>query len=70
METFDSEDVWVLNDEYGSTLYTRGISQPGQTEAVVIGGTGCYEGAKGSVLSEVSSSESDGEWFNYDLDNV
>ena len=68
---FDSVDTWEISDANGyyGTLISRGVTGVG-TASVVVGGTGCFEGAGGTVLSEVYYEEDDSEWWKYNLSNV
>mmetsp|Transcript_4941 Transcript_4941/g.6423 ORF Transcript_4941/g.6423 Transcript_4941/m.6423 type:complete len:161 (-) Transcript_4941:165-647(-) len=59
----DCEDTWHLHD-YG-TLNFRGIG----INEVVVGGTGCFENARGPVTSQYGTDGND-EWYNYDLTGV
>mmetsp|Transcript_3940 Transcript_3940/g.3311 ORF Transcript_3940/g.3311 Transcript_3940/m.3311 type:complete len:170 (-) Transcript_3940:209-718(-) len=69
-DTCDSVDTWNMFNEDGEsigTLTSRGIAYiPG--DAIVLGGTGCFENAGGTIGSVVSGD--DDEWWQYDLSNV
>jgi len=60
----DSVDTWEISD-YG-TLVSRGVTGVG-TASVVVGGTGCFEGAGGTVLSAsyIYDDSADDDDYNY-----
>lgn len=70
----DSVDSWLFTndeDETIGTLISRGITGDIFPESVVIGGTGCFENASGTIKSTESEDEVTGlEAFTYDLSNV
>ena len=52
-------------------MISRGITGDVFPESVVIGGTGCYENAEGTLKSLFAEDEETGlETFTYDLSNV
>jgi len=71
----DSVDTWeVWSDVEGDmigTLISRGIAyKPG--DSIVVGGTGCFENAGGTIASRVLYADEDEEleYWQYDLSNV
>eukprot|EP00588_Corethron_pennatum_P014882 CAMPEP_0194278776 /NCGR_PEP_ID=MMETSP0169-20130528/12090_1 /TAXON_ID=218684 /ORGANISM="Corethron pennatum, Strain L29A3" /LENGTH=189 /DNA_ID=CAMNT_0039023037 /DNA_START=142 /DNA_END=711 /DNA_ORIENTATION=+ len=66
----DSIDYFKFND--GSLLYFRGMDEGKPGPSVVIGGTGCYKNAKGTINTELSEGDEveAGAWYTYDLSKV
>merc|ERR1712161_42049 len=67
-EICDSVDY--LNFSDGSSLYFRGMDDATGTPAVVIGGTKCFYGARGTVKSNLGYFANDDEYWTYDLNKV
>jgi len=71
-EVFDSVDTWFL-DGYGS-LISRGVTGGDHSisdeAGVVLGGTGCFKNAGGTVGSSLLVDNNDVYWYQYDLSNV
>ena len=67
----DSVDTWEISDANGNygTLISRGVTGVG-TGSVVVGGTGCFEGAGGTVLTKLYVGEDESEVWKYNLSNV
>lgn len=72
-DTCDSVDTWYINGPDGEllgTLATRGLAYKDDTPSIVVGGTGCFVNAKGTVGSAVFDDEDGNEWWQYDLTNL
>mmetsp|Transcript_46271 Transcript_46271/g.46965 ORF Transcript_46271/g.46965 Transcript_46271/m.46965 type:complete len:187 (+) Transcript_46271:93-653(+) len=71
-DSVDTWDVWSeVEGEMIGTISSRGIAyKPG--DSIVLGGTGCFENAGGTIASRVlyADEEEELEYWQYDLSNV
>mmetsp|Transcript_28676 Transcript_28676/g.32166 ORF Transcript_28676/g.32166 Transcript_28676/m.32166 type:complete len:184 (+) Transcript_28676:96-647(+) len=71
-DSVDTWDVWSeVDGEMIGTISSRGIAyKPG--DSIVLGGTGCFENAGGTIASRVlyADEEEELEYWQYDLSNV